>query len=272
MADLRKLKDKAAELSAKGKLDKAASLYREVVEADPKDLTSRQKLAEALRRAGEIPEAIEEYKLVADRFARDGLLIKAIAICKTILELDPQHVETQGALAELYARRQASDAARPPVRQTLMMAAAQAPSPPSAAPPPLPRPAGEPSVVIRLSPPAAPPRATGSFRAIIPPPPPAVDPDAGPPAAIDPFAAPPAPPPLDPWIPPEAPADEAVTLGGNEVSDSGAACVTALSQIVDAAELAVQDGIGEELVLDVDVDEPLPAPESAAEIGIVPEP
>src|SRR5512145_485788 len=176
MADLRKLKDKAADLAAKGKVEKAASLYREVVEADPKDLASRQKLAEVLRRAGAIEEAIEEYKAVADRFARDGRLIKSIAICKTILELDPQHVATQQALADLYSRRQASDAARPPVRQTLMMAVAAAPAagaPP--VPPPAPRP-GEQSVVIRLSPqvpppiPAtAPPRSTGSFRAIIPP-------------------------------------------------------------------------------------------------------
>jgi cAMP-dependent protein kinase regulator len=82
-------------------VDKASSVYREVVEADPNDVVSRQKLAEVLRRSGQIGEAIEEYKLVADRFARDGLLIKAMAICKTILELDPQHVETQQALAEL---------------------------------------------------------------------------------------------------------------------------------------------------------------------------
>jgi hypothetical protein len=194
MADLRKLKDKAAELAAKGKVDKASSVYREVVEADPKDVVSRQKLAEVLRRSGQIGEAIEEYKLVADRFARDGLLIKAMAICKTILELDPQHVETQQALAELYSRRQASDAARPPVRQTLMMAVAQPPAGAAPAHPPPPRPGDERSVVIRLSPPvpAAPPHATGSFRAIVPPPPPddpfsAPLPPAG---AEDPFATP----------------------------------------------------------------------------------
>src|SRR5512145_907925 len=146
MADLRKLKDKAADLAAKGKVEKAASVYREVVEADPKDMASRQKLAEVLRRAGAIGEAIEEYKQVADRFARDGLLIKAIAICKSILELDPQHGETQGALADLYARRQASDAARPPVRQTLMMAVARAPVSPAQPQ----QPSEEQSVSLRL--------------------------------------------------------------------------------------------------------------------------
>jgi CRP-like cAMP-binding protein len=271
MADLRKLKDKAAELAAKGKVEKAASVYREVVEADPKDLATRQKLAEVLRRAGEIADAIEEYKIVADRFARDGLLIKAIAICKTILELDPQHVETQAALADLYSRRQASDAARPPVRQTLMMAVASAPATAPAQPPPHAPPVQDnQSVVIRLSPPvppaSAPPRSTGSFRAIIPPPPP-------PPAApsADPFAAPLPPSSLDPFVPP--PTAETVTLGGNELdADEG----TALAQIVDAAELAIQEGVEEELILDVD--EPLPlaaapeAAEAAPEIEIEPEP
>jgi CRP-like cAMP-binding protein len=122
MADLRQLKDKAAELAAKGKLDKAAALYREAADGDPADVGTRQKLAEVLRRAGRTAEAIEAYRAVADRFARDGLLIKAIAISKTVLELDPEHVETQGALAALYARRAAAEGARPPPRTVVLAA------------------------------------------------------------------------------------------------------------------------------------------------------
>ncbi len=107
MADPRKLKDKAADLAAKGKLEKAAALYREAMEADPRDVATRQKLADVLRRTGEMAEAIDVYRGVAERYANDGLLIKAIAICKTILELDPSHGETQQTLADLYARRSA---------------------------------------------------------------------------------------------------------------------------------------------------------------------
>lgn len=268
MADLRKLKDKAAELAAKGKAEKAASVYREVVEADPKDLASRQKLAEVLRRAGATADAIEEYKIVADRFARDGLLIKAIAICKTILELDPEHGETQQALADLYSRRQASDAARPPVRPTLVMAAARSPTaaPPASHSPSAER--GDGSVVIRLSPPppAPVPRA---HRIVPPPPPPSADPFAGrlPPPVDDPFLTP---------LPPlaEGGATEAITLGGNELSSDGATQLTGMARIVDAADLAVEEGIVEELI--VDVDEPLAveelAPELEAEIVVEPEP
>ncbi len=128
MADVRKLKDKAAEAAARGKLAKAADLYREALRSDPKDAGTRQKLAEVLRRDGRIDEAIEAYRAVADRFAADGLLIKAIAISKTILELDPEHVETQAALAALYARRAAVEGRRPPAR-TVVMAAARARAP-----------------------------------------------------------------------------------------------------------------------------------------------
>src|SRR5512133_845918 len=129
MADVRKLKDKAADAAARGKLEKAAALYREALAADPKDAGTRQKLAEVLRRDGRKAEAIEAYRAVADRFASDGLLIKAIAISKTILELDPEHGETQAALAELYARRAAVEGTRPPAR-TVVLAAVRTPPPP----------------------------------------------------------------------------------------------------------------------------------------------
>jgi CRP-like cAMP-binding protein len=266
MADLRKLKDKAAELAAKGKVEKAASVYREVVEADPKDLTSRQKLAEVLRRTGATADAIEEYKIVADRFARDGLLIKAIAICKTILELDPEHDETQQALADLYSRRQASDAARPPVRQTLVMAAARSPVAPTASHSPSAQ-RSDSSVVIRLSPPPAPSSSSRAHGTIVPPPPPSSFAGPLPPVADDPFLSP-LPPLADPG------ATEAITLGGNELSPDAAAQLTGMARIVDAAELAIQDGVIEDLI--VDVDEPLlagePAPEHEVEIAVAPEP
>lgn len=116
MADLRNLKDEAAELATKGRLEQAAGLYREVLRGDPSDVTSRHKLAEVLRRAGLHREAIAAYRAVAERFARDGLLVKAIAVSKTILELDPAHVETQATLAGLYARRATVAAGPPPLR------------------------------------------------------------------------------------------------------------------------------------------------------------
>jgi CRP-like cAMP-binding protein len=106
MPDLRKLKDKATEMVAKGKFEKAADLYKEILAADPKDIAIQQRLAEALRKAGDNAGAVAAYRRVADRYGQEGHLIKAIAICKIILEIDPAHSETQGALAQLYAKKQ----------------------------------------------------------------------------------------------------------------------------------------------------------------------
>jgi CRP-like cAMP-binding protein len=113
MADLRDLKDRAAEHLRKGRYPKAVEALRQVVHAEPRDLQSRQKLADALRRAGEGAEALRIYRDVADRYAASGELIKAIAVCKIILDLDPNHEATQAALAELYGRRRYPPTAPP---------------------------------------------------------------------------------------------------------------------------------------------------------------
>jgi CRP-like cAMP-binding protein len=109
MADLRKLKDKAAEHLAKGRFAKAAEVLGAVVKADKRDIASHQKLGEALRRAGRTHDALLVFQDVADRYARDGQLVKAMAICKVILEIDEEHAETQGLLADLYSRKQAEN-------------------------------------------------------------------------------------------------------------------------------------------------------------------
>jgi len=160
MADLRKLKDKAADLAERGKFDKAASVYADILDEDPDDIAIRQKRADVLRRAGKLKDAIAEYSIVAERFGKDGLLIKAIAICKTILELDAEHVDTQSALAGLYAARTASEAKRPARRATLFMSAVKAPEPPPVPPPPEPEPQEE---IVTLPLPGAPPPQPPAF-------------------------------------------------------------------------------------------------------------
>lgn len=101
----RKSKENATRLLAKGKLAEAVEEYKKIVKVDPRDLAARQKLGEIYARMGKTKEAVQEYQSVAGSYAADGLLLKAIAICKVILSVDPAHVETQTVLADLYARR-----------------------------------------------------------------------------------------------------------------------------------------------------------------------
>src|SRR3954471_12499176 len=103
--DTRKLKDRAAQALAKGKVDKAIELYEELVRADPRDLQLKVRLGDVYRRAGRTELALDTHRAVVDRCARDGLLLKAIAVCKIVLEVDATHQATQQLLADLYARK-----------------------------------------------------------------------------------------------------------------------------------------------------------------------
>lgn len=119
MADkLRKLKDDAAKLVQKGKFDKALKLYGEVLEIDAGDLTAQLKCGDILRKLKRNEEAIAAYTSVAETYAADGLLLKGIAACKLILEIAPEHTDTQKMLADLYAKKTGRAAALPlPVTQ-----------------------------------------------------------------------------------------------------------------------------------------------------------
>jgi len=101
----RQHKDRGAKLLAKAKLPAALEAYRAAVAADPRDLSARRKVAEVLARMELIQEAVAEYQALAGRYASDGRLLEAIAVGKVILQLEPQHTETQRALAQFAARR-----------------------------------------------------------------------------------------------------------------------------------------------------------------------
>jgi len=129
---IRKQKERASRLAAKGKLVEALDEYQKCVKLEPRDLLVRQKLAETYARLGRRDEAIREYQSVAGSYAADGLLLKAIAINKVILSLDPAHKETQGALADLYTTKRgdigAPAAVQMPKAMTAALAGAKAPA------------------------------------------------------------------------------------------------------------------------------------------------
>ena len=86
-------------------MDKALEIYAKVLEADPRDLQARLKCGDLYRRLGKDPEAIHSYHQVAQSYAQEGLLLKAIAVCKLIMEIDDAHKETQSMLADLYSKK-----------------------------------------------------------------------------------------------------------------------------------------------------------------------
>lgn len=104
---LREMKDNAAQYFASGQLELALAEYQRVAKSAPEDLASRQKVAELFQRLGRTREALETYEAVATAWARQGWLLRSIALCKVILQLEPEHGRTQQTLAQLYARQRA---------------------------------------------------------------------------------------------------------------------------------------------------------------------
>ncbi|RMF15995.1 MAG: hypothetical protein D6761_06960 [Candidatus Dadabacteria bacterium] len=109
--DLVKLRKKATEAAVKGKLDKALELYQEIVKADPKDIKTWVKIGDIYKKLGRNDQAIEIYAKAATSYAVSGFLMQAISVNKMILEIDPNHAETQAALAALYAQKEGADSA-----------------------------------------------------------------------------------------------------------------------------------------------------------------
>ncbi|NBC43748.1 cyclic nucleotide-binding domain-containing protein [Corallococcus exiguus] len=101
----RALKDKATEAFGKGRFAKAAELYEDYCQAEPKDHQSRLRMGDAWSKAGQRDRAVSAYQSAAEGFAKEGFLPRAIAASKLILELDPSHQGVQQMLADLYARR-----------------------------------------------------------------------------------------------------------------------------------------------------------------------
>ena len=106
MADkTRKWKDQAAAAMRKGKYDKALTLYRKVVEQDPEDFSCHNNIGYLLRRMKKNAEAVKVFEDLAEAYAERGFLLKAIATCKVVLDIDPEHKKIQTQLADLYAAR-----------------------------------------------------------------------------------------------------------------------------------------------------------------------
>lgn len=102
---VRKHKDEAARQMAKGRLKEALDELMAVQKMEPGDLANRQKVGDLHAKLGNKAEAIKAYQAVSGAYAADGLLLKGIAVCKLILQLDPGHSETQRALADLYGKK-----------------------------------------------------------------------------------------------------------------------------------------------------------------------
>jgi CRP-like cAMP-binding protein len=97
--DLSSLRDEAAQLIERGKLDKAIELYDQLETAEPANPLWPKRIGEAHRRSNDNAAAITAFERAAEKYALAGFLVQAIAVCKLILQIDPEHSATQDRLA-----------------------------------------------------------------------------------------------------------------------------------------------------------------------------
>ncbi|TNF50944.1 MAG: tetratricopeptide repeat protein, partial [Deltaproteobacteria bacterium] len=105
MANKDKLLANAQKFISKGQLPKAIGEYRKLVDAFPKDVRNRQKLAELLSRDNKNEDALTEYEVVAKHYTETGFYLKAIALFKQMQKIDASRIDIYHRLAELNEKQ-----------------------------------------------------------------------------------------------------------------------------------------------------------------------
>lgn len=106
--DGRGLREEAAAAVAAGKYKRALAAYLELERLEANDAQWAKRAGETYRRLGNNALAIEAFDRSAERYAQNGFLVQAIAVCKVLLQIDPNHAGTLRRLAEMNERIGAS--------------------------------------------------------------------------------------------------------------------------------------------------------------------
>ncbi|MHB1311069.1 MAG: tetratricopeptide repeat protein [Gemmatimonadaceae bacterium] len=111
MADLAKLKKKAAEFEASKKLDKAIATYREILDLydtgdeGEVDVALYNRVGDLLIRQGDTAEAVTLYERAVDLYAEGGFFNNAIALCNKVLRTSPGRASVYYKLGKISAAK-----------------------------------------------------------------------------------------------------------------------------------------------------------------------
>jgi CRP-like cAMP-binding protein len=86
---LRDTKEKANQFIEKGKLGKAMPLIEQLIMAEPDEPQWHFHLAEAAKQMGRSMQAADEYRRAARAYVRRKDLVRGIAACRLLLEIEP---------------------------------------------------------------------------------------------------------------------------------------------------------------------------------------
>lgn len=148
--DPRALREEAQVALSKGRPRRALDAYRQLAELEPTDGSWPHRRGELLQRLGDTSAAVVALRRAVELYARAGFLLKAVAVCKLILRIDPDADDARQRLQELNSDRGIQVIPRMPVAEpdsALAAAVVEATSPRHARPAPPPPPGPEPDEI-----------------------------------------------------------------------------------------------------------------------------
>jgi len=95
----------AEKLVAKGKIEPAIKEYERLLDDNPNDVNTLNRIGDLWVRINNNTEAVKVFSKIADHYSKDGFFLKAIAIFKKINKLDPSKLDIYAKLADLYAKQ-----------------------------------------------------------------------------------------------------------------------------------------------------------------------
>lgn len=90
---------------ARGKIEPAIREYRKLLADNPNDINTLNRIGDLYARIQRIDEAVDFFTQIAEQYTAEGFFVKAIAIYKKIIKLDPTRLEVYEQLAELYHKQ-----------------------------------------------------------------------------------------------------------------------------------------------------------------------
>ncbi|MFP5287633.1 MAG: tetratricopeptide repeat protein, partial [Thermoanaerobaculia bacterium] len=90
---------------SRGKIEPAIREYRKLLDENPNDINTLNRVGDLYARIQRIDEAVEFFEQIGQQYSDQGFFVKAIAIYKKIIKLDPTRLEVYERLADLYHKQ-----------------------------------------------------------------------------------------------------------------------------------------------------------------------
>ena len=102
--DKNKLSSNAQKYIQRGQFDKAIREYERIFESDPDDVRALLKIGDLHSRGGKVFDAVDTYRRAAQHYEGKGFFLKAVAVYKKVLDVDPTLLDVHRRLGDVYSK------------------------------------------------------------------------------------------------------------------------------------------------------------------------